>query len=92
MSFQNIEKENISGLHFPSRDVLSKKEDKLARTKKLEYAMKLGNLEKRKCKIAFEAEEGEKLVETTIWSVTDKYIILKGNVLILITSIFDIII
>lgn len=92
MNFQKIEKEEISNLHFHTNDVLSNDESKKERDLKLKNAAFLGNIEKEKCKIIFQAKEGKNYVETTIWAVTDKYICLKGGITLLIASIFDVVI
>ncbi|MBL7883605.1 MAG: hypothetical protein JNL69_06025, partial [Bacteroidia bacterium] len=40
-----VEKESISGLHFPDAEVLKSNDDIKIRSAALERAMKLGNLE-----------------------------------------------
>lgn len=85
-----IEKENIRGLKFPDNDVLSSKDEIKIRNADLERAMKLGNLEHNKIKIVFEDSEGIKQVETTVWGVTDKRVILKQGILIPIHRIHEI--
>jgi hypothetical protein len=85
-----IEKEKISGLKFPEMDVLANGEDMKTRTLNLERALKLGNLEHNKIKIVFEDTEGVKQVETTVWGVTDKRVILKKGVVIPIHRIHDV--
>lgn len=84
-----IEKENISDLRFPETEVLKSKEDILTRARNLERALKLGNLQQSKIKIVFEDTQGIKQVDTTIWGVTDKRIILKHGVLIPIHCIHE---
>jgi|ERR1019366_2394976 uncharacterized protein (UPF0248 family) len=86
----SIEKENIHGLKFPDSDVLSSKDEIKIRYFNIERAMKLGNLEHHKIKIVFEDSEGKKEVETTIWGVTDKRVILKQGILIPIHRIHEI--
>jgi hypothetical protein len=85
--FQIIEKEQISTLHFPSSEVLNTKEEILQRQFELEKAMSLGNTEKNKFFITFCDDEGVKKVHTTIWSVAEQKIILKGGVTIPINRI-----
>lgn len=85
-----IEKENISGLKFPDTDVLSSKEEIQMRFSNLERALKLGNLEHNKIKIIFEDAEGIKQVNTTVWGVTDKRVILKQGVVIPIHRIHEV--
>lgn len=84
-----IEKENISNLRFPETEVLKSKEDILTRARNLERALKLGNLQHSKIKIVFEDTQGIKQVDTTIWGVTDKRIILKHGILIPIHCIHE---
>lgn len=78
----SIEKENISGLKFPDTDVLTSKEEIKNRFANLDRALKLGNLEHNKIKIVFEDSEGMKQVDTTVWGVTDKRVILKQGIVI----------
>lgn len=58
--------------------------------KELSYAVRLGNEFKGKTIISFQTLEGVKTVETTIWSLTEDYIHLKGGVTIPLKSIIDI--
>lgn len=81
-SFVLIEKEEVESLHFPSEDVLTTENDKAQRKIAVDRAISLGNLEHYKVKIYFADAEGEKLVHTTIWAVTDEAIVLKQNVVI----------
>jgi hypothetical protein len=85
-----IAKEQISNLRFPPEDVLSTKDQIRQRYLNLEKALTLGNLEHEKIKIIFEDVSGVKLVETTVWGVTDKRIILKQGVVIPIHRIHDV--
>jgi len=55
----------------------------------LHYSVRLGNEHKGKTVITFETTSGPRKVETTIWSVTDHYIILKGGISIPLASIID---
>lgn len=72
-----IVKEEIKFLHFPKEDVLFSMEDKNRRSKNLEHATSLGNLNHQKVKIVFQDIEGVKQTETTIWGITDRDVILK---------------
>lgn len=78
--FINIEKETIENLGFPSTEVLQDTTKMQERSADLERALSLGNLEHSKIKIYFEDNEGCKMVETTVWGVTDKRVILKQGV------------
>lgn len=82
ITFEKIEKEMISGLKFPDNDVLTDKEAIEQRTSDLTRALSLGNLEQTKIKIYFEDSNSCKEVETTVWGVTDKRVILKQGIVI----------
>lgn len=86
-TFEKIEKENISGLKFPNTDVLIDKEKINDRTADLNRALSLGNLDQHKIKIYFEDSISLKMVETTVWGVTDKRVILKQGVVIPINRV-----
>ncbi|GAB3424446.1 hypothetical protein [Niabella aquatica] len=57
---------------------------------KLEYAQRLGNEFKSKTSITFNTAEGPRTVHTTVWSLTEHYIVLKAGVLIPLNSIVDV--
>lgn len=78
--FEIIEKEMIETLRFPSTEVLNDLSKINERTGDLERALSLGNLEHSKIKIFFEDDVSCKVVETTVWAVTDKRVILKQGV------------
>jgi hypothetical protein len=79
-SFESIEKENIHSLKFPSSDVLQDNFAIHQRENDLHRALSLGNLERSKTRIYFEDNDSKKMVETTVWGVTDKSVILKRGV------------
>ena len=85
-----IEKENVSQLTFPKSDVIFSEVKQEERERRIVRAMKLGNNKKHKVKIIFEDLEGLKRVETTVWGVTEKNIILKQGTLIPIPRIHEI--
>lgn len=58
--------------------------------KDLSYAVRLGNEFKGKTSITFETTAGPRSVETTVWSVTDGYLQLKGGTLIPVKSLIDV--
>lgn len=89
-TFEKIEKENIETLKFPNTEVLSDKDLIKERESNLTRAMSLGNLEHSKIKIYFEDDQSRKVVETTVWGVTDKRVILKQGVVIPINRIHKI--
>ena len=79
---QSIEKEQIKFLNFSKAEVLGKKNDQLNRFLDLKRALALGNLEKGKVRITFVDDTGLKMVETTIWALTEKSVILKKSAII----------
>lgn len=56
----------------------------------LTYATRLGNEFKGKTSITFETTDGPRSVETTVWSVAEDYLTLKGGTLIPVKSIIDV--
>lgn len=89
-AFEKIEKEMISGLKFPENEVLTDKEAIQDRLTELNRALSLGNLDHTKIRIYFEDDKSCKVVETTVWGVTDKRVILKQGVVIPINRIHKI--
>lgn len=81
-TFEPIDKEKIQNLKFPSGEVLTDKVLIKEREAELNKALTLGNLERTKIKIYFEDDKSRKFVETTVWGVTDKRVILKQGVVI----------
>ncbi|WP_075342003.1 hypothetical protein [Tenacibaculum agarivorans] len=79
---QNVEKEQIASFTFPKGEILDQKHDQLNRSIELKRALSLGNLERQKVKIVFVDNVGYKRVETTVWGITDKSVILKKSTLI----------
>lgn len=57
---------------------------------KLNDALRLGNEFKSKVSLAFNTEDGPKRVETTVWSLTEKYIQIKSGVLIPLVSMISV--
>jgi hypothetical protein len=88
--FEKIEKEMIENLKFPVSEVLVDPVKINERIRDLERALSLGNLEHSKIKIYFEDDQACKLVETTVWAVTDKRVILKQSVGIPINRIHSV--
>lgn len=81
-----IPKENILNYNFlnaPTEDIKLQKE-------KLMNSVRLGNEFKSKSYITFQTDQGPKKIETTVWSVTEKYLQIKNGVLIPLTSVIDI--
>lgn len=80
--FELIQKEDIPHLTFPKVEVLKDLSEIQQRFNDLNRALSLGNLEHSKIKIYFEDNLSKKVVETTVWGLTDQRVILKqGNVI-----------
>ncbi len=80
--FELIQKEDIPQLTFPKVEVLKDPSEIKERFNDLNRALSLGNLEHSKIKIYFEDNLSKKVVETTVWGLTDQRVILKqGNVI-----------
>lgn len=90
ITFEAIEKESIDSLKFPSDEVLTNAEQINERKTDLERALSLGNLERTKMRIFFEDDRSRKVVETTVWGVTDKRVILKQGLVIPINRVHSI--
>ncbi len=87
-TFENIDKEKIQSLRFPKGDVLIDREEQYQRQSELRRGLALGNLEHEKIRIYFEDASSKKVVETTVWAVTDNQVILKKGVGIPINRIY----
>jgi hypothetical protein len=87
----SLDKEAVETLKFHSLDVLEEVESKTLRDEDLYRALTIGNSEHVKTRIYFE-DDTHKLyvVETTVWGVTDKRIILKKGTIIPIGCIYRI--
>ena len=86
--FKIIDKEDIALLKFPTTDVLDDVDEIKTRISEINRALSVGNLEHSKIKIFFEDDESKKIVDTTVWGVTDKNVILKQGVMIPIHRIY----
>ncbi|MFV8376674.1 hypothetical protein [Flavobacterium sp. LB1P62] len=86
--FKIIDKEDIALLKFPTTDVLDDVDEIKTRISDINRALSLGNLEHSKIKIFFEDIESKKIVDTTVWGVTDKNVMLKQGVMIPIHRIY----
>jgi hypothetical protein len=87
-NFESIEKETIQLLSFPPSDVLETLEEIQQRHFDLYRALALGNLEHSKIRIYFEDNQSKKVVETTVWALTDQRVILKQGHSIPINRIY----
>jgi hypothetical protein len=86
--FTIIDKEDIALLKIPTTDVLNDVDEIKTRISDINRALLLGNLEHSKIKIFFEDYESKKIVDTTVWGVTDKNVMLKQGVMIPIHRIY----
>ncbi|RYD51686.1 MAG: hypothetical protein EOP52_05750 [Sphingobacteriales bacterium] len=81
-----VQKEEIPELHLVPAFV-----DNTQRWRdELQYATRLGNEFKGKTAITFETTLGPCEVETTVWSVTEHYLQLKGGVTIPLHSVIQV--
>jgi hypothetical protein len=81
-----IQKEDVNKFKFIPADLDNS--DKFMA--KLQNALRLGNEFKSKTDIVFNTEDGPKRIETTVWSLTDKYIQIKHGILIPLKSLIEI--
>ena len=85
-----IDKEEVENLRFPKEEILTSKEDIATRKINLERATTLGNIEHIKFKIVFADEKGVKMVDTTVWGLTNERVILKKGSVIPIHRVIDV--
>jgi hypothetical protein len=81
-----IEKEDILNHKFIAADKNRSEELR----SKLVDAQRLGNEFKSKASIVFNTIDGPLRVETTVWSVTDKYVQIKSGVLIPLAALIEV--
>ncbi|MBD1425257.1 hypothetical protein [Sphingobacterium arenae] len=86
MTAQIIEKERIGEYKIIPAEV----DNTAVLYDKLRSAQRLGNEFKSKTTIVFQTEDGPKRIETTVWSLTDRYIQIKNGVLIPLKSIIKV--
>lgn len=86
-----ITRDAVKQLLFGVEDVLKDRDRKSIRRYKLNRALMLGNLYKRKVKIKMQTAEGIlKKIDTTIWSVGEEFVSLKDGIHVPIKSIVDV--
>jgi hypothetical protein len=84
-------KEHLYALKFSKSDAIQSDSEKKVRTFQLIRAMRLGNLFKNKVLISFRDSQDRLMnINTTIWGVTQKSVILKKGVYIPIHSIVSV--
>lgn len=81
-----INKEDLNKYHIVDAPV----DHSFDLRRKLENALRLGNEFKSKASIVFMTEEGAKRIETTVWSLTEKYLQIKAGVLLPLSSLIAI--
>ena len=82
---------HLSGIEFAKHDVCTSLNEKNERLKKLISAMKLGNNHRQKVRIHFMNINNQLMeIKAKVWSVTEKYVILKNSISIPISSIRDV--
>lgn len=86
-----IDKDQVKNLRFPSSEVLASPEEISRRRDELSRALVLGNVHHNKVRIIFSDMEGSKVVETTIWAVTELRVVLKSGMVIPINRIHEVI-
>ncbi len=86
-----IDKDVVKDLRFPATEVLSTPEEIVRRRNELSRALVLGNVDHNKVRIVFSDTEGPKMVETTIWAVTESRVVLKSGMVIPINRIVEVI-
>jgi hypothetical protein len=86
-----INKEELSGMKFSEKEVLTDQHLKTQRMEKALKAVRLGNGYRGKVTITFMQDFGEIYkVETTVWACCENYLILKGGIAIPLSSILEI--
>ena len=91
-SIMTIEKESLDAINFPQREVLLDEKKITQREYNAKRAIRLGNLFKDKVKVIFEDTEGMKMIQTTVWGMTERYLIFKRGMVIPLNRIHEIII
>ena len=86
MKAELIEKEEVRNYKFLD----APKDEVTVEANKLNGAVRLGNEFKSKAYITFQTDQGPKKIETTVWSVTDKFLQIKNGGLIPLKSLIDI--
>ena len=82
---------HVSSIKFKKEDALTSAPEKRERMNKLFTAMKLGNNHKQKVRIHFMNVNDQILeIKAKVWSVTEKYVILRNSIAIPISSIRDV--
>lgn len=82
---------HVANIQFKKEDVLTSIQEKKERLKTLIAAMKLGNNHKQKVRIHFMNINDQLMeIKAKVWSVTEKYVILRNSIAIPISSIREV--
>ena len=82
---------NVSNIQFKKEDVLNTLYEQRDRLEKLTTAMKLGNNHKQKVRIRFMNTNDQVMeMKAKVWSVTEKYVILRNSITIPIASVLEV--
>ena len=87
---KNIDRNSILQLEFLSKDVLLTVNSRKSRQKQLQDANFIGNIEEKKVTLEFLSKSGCHLIHTTIWAVTNEWVVLKEKQQIPIKSILSV--
>ena len=91
MNAVKIAKEQVRDLFFANQEVLLQENERKLRNFYLDKAAKLGNLHKQKVEIEFYDAQGQAYwVNTTVWSVGEEFVTLKGGTTLPIKAIAQI--
>lgn len=91
LNLKQIRKEQLPYLQFEKEDVLRSREQQLTRDLLIQNALMLGNLFRHTVKIIFRSKRAKYIVETFVSARTGSNIILNGNILLPVHSIYEII-
>jgi len=92
-SYRNInliDKDEVAHINWPTDDFYQNEDKKENVIVKLKIALYLGNMEKIKCRIYFRDFISIKMIETTVWAVCEKNILIKSGMWIPIRRIVDV--
>ena len=87
----NIDKSAIANLKFSQNDVLDSHEARSIRNWKLNRALQVGNNYKTHVSLVFQDHENKVYsTELTVWAVTENQVVLKGTMMVPISSVIDV--
>ena len=82
---------HVSQIQFKKEDVYVTKFEKQERLKRLIAAMKLGNNHNQKVRINFLNRNDQMMeIKAKVWSVTEKYVLLRNGIAIPISSVSEV--